>query len=233
MKVKRKTIHQIATVIIFTWILTIPLRAYEDPQADEGFCLSFKYINLSIHGDLDGKMILGNFEKVFYIPKLGDGTGFSFSIGRKRRKSLWEVFYLKTSHNTIFQDKTSKSYYNAIGIDGKIFLIAGSPFRPYINIGFNVPWLFVKNGAIMNGSVKNAVYIGAGLDGGGGLLVHLDPNLFISIGAVYRIIGMLSTLSPGKGRDILDLYIDQWGARMTKYLWSKGLSFEASFGFGF
>jgi len=233
MKIKRKTLPEVTIAILFIMILALPLTASEDLLADEGSCLSFKYLNLSIRGDLDGKMILGNLEKVFYIPKLSDGQGVSISYGRKRRRSLWEVFYLRTSHDTIFQDKTSKSYYNAIGIDGKIFLIAGSPFRPYLNIGFNVPWLIVKNGATLNESVKDAVYIGVGLNGGGGLLVHLNPKLFISAGVIYRIIGMLSTLGPGKGRDFLDLYIDQWGPRMTKYLWSKGLTFEVSLGFGF
>ena len=88
MKVTKKTIHQIATIIFFTCFFTLPLTAYQDLQADEGSYLSFKYLNLSIQGDLDGKMILGNSEKVFYIPQLSDGQGICLSFGKKRHRSL-------------------------------------------------------------------------------------------------------------------------------------------------
>lgn len=213
------------------FILAFPLMAASPPQADEGFYFSFKYLNLSINGDLDGKTVVGNSEKAFFIPMLKDGNGYTVSIGHKWKRSLWEVFFMRTTHETTFQDDPGHAAYSAFGMDGKIFLLSNFPIRPYVLIGFNIPWLTVKNGAILNKTIKNAAYIGVCLDAGAGLLIHLNSKLFLSGGMIYRVIGMLSTLSPGKPRDFLDLFYDRTGSRLTNYFWSRGLTFEVGVGF--
>ena len=101
---------------------------------------------LSFRGDLDGKLVLGDATKVFFIPSPARGTGFGLSVGRLEKKGLWSVSYFRSTHRVSFRGGSSDSTFNAVLVDGRAYFLPKSPFTPYIHVGIVLPWLAVQSG---------------------------------------------------------------------------------------
>jgi len=187
---------------------------------------------LSFRGDLDGKLVLGDATKVFFIPSPERGTGLGLSVGRLEKKGLWSVSFFRSPHRVSFRGGTSASTFNAVLIDGRAYFLPRSPATPYIHVGIVLPWLAVRNGSTLNGAPRDATYLGLGVTGGAGLLVKISRYAYVSAGYLARWLAFLYAKGEGsKGRDVQNLYVDQTGPRRHGFLSAWASGWEVSFGF--
>ncbi len=200
--------------------------------ADRAFFM-VSLIGNTLEGDLDGKLALGTTEKVFYVPKVDAGPGLSVGYGQTRKNGLWMVNLTRSFHDASFRGTDSSASYNAIEFGGKGYLWTRGAFLPYLQVGFGVSWLHVRDAAERGGTVYDANYLGLSVSGGGGLLVPLGSRMFLSGGATYRYFAGMYAKGPGRGRDVTNLYIDRTGPRRDIFLKVPGLRFEAGVGYFF
>ena len=223
-------------VVLFFVLLCIsfciPLRASEDRDDWPGnrFFLGFHFHQLSFEGELDGRLILGNYERTFFIPKLRADQGLSLSFGQMRRKGMLEGYILSSSHRAQMQDLTADASYTVIGIDAKIYLLSRSRIKPYLLSGINGTWVKVQDGVLGKAGSADATYWGIGVNLGLGLLAEISSNLFVSIGYTYRLMGLLYAYGVGKGRDVMDLYVDTWGERRDSFIKALAKNFVFTIG---
>ncbi len=185
----------------------------------------------TLEGDFDGKLALGNMEKVFYVPKLDAGLGLSVGYGQTRKNGLWTISFTRSVHDAAFRGGKSTASYNAIELNGTGYLWTGGPFLPYVRIGFGLPWVHVPGAAERGGKIYAANYLGLSVSGGGGLLVPLGSRTFLTCGATYRYFAGLYAKGPGRGRDVTNLSIDRTGPRRDIFLKVPGLRIEVGIGY--
>lgn len=198
--------------------------------ADRAF-VTVSFLRNTFEGDLDGKLALGTTEKVFYVPKLGAGLGLSIGYGELRKSGLWMVNFTRSVHDASFRGIGSSASYNAVEFGGKGYLWTRGPLLPYIQVGFGLPWLHVRDAAERGGKIYDANYLGLAINGGGGLLIPLGPRTFLTCGATYRYFAGMYAKGPGRGRDVTNLYRDRTGPRRDIFLKVPGLRFEIGIGY--
>jgi len=181
--------------------------------------------------DLDGLKVLGNAEQVFYIPKIASNLGFGLSFGSKTKSGLWVVSYLQSTHEAAFQGRTSTAISRLVEINSKTFLLKKAALGPYILLGLNFPWLTVKNNSGKGETIYDPTYLGVGVNAGAGLLLPLQPRLFLCCSVIYRFIGYLYAAGPGRGIDVTDLFDDRTGSRHRSYLGAPELALELRLGY--
>ena len=221
---------------LIAWVLTavasaapaqcslLPFR-WNRGCADREF-LAFTIQRDGLKGDLDGQLALGNSEKVFYVPKVSRGPGFSVSCGQTQASGLWTVGFSRTVHNASFRGVKSTAYSNAIEISGKSYLWTQAAILPYIQLGFEIPWLHVINAAERDGVIYDANYLGLGVQAGTGLLIPLNDKIFVTCGGSYRFLALMYAKGPGRSRDVTNLNVDRTGPRRDIFLRVPGLRIE-------
>jgi len=203
---------------------TVPLRWSRSLSGRSFF--AFTVLGDALKGDLDGKLALGTTEKVFYVPKVSGGAGFSVSYGQTRKYGLWTVGFSRTVHHASFRGVKSTAYSNAIEVSGKGYLWTGAGVLPYIQLGFEAPWLHVSHAAESGGIFYDANYLGVGVQAGVGLLIPLGDRIFVTCGGSYRFLALMYAKGPGRGRDVTNLYIDRTGPRRHIFLRVPSLRLE-------
>jgi len=198
--------------------------------AERGF-VTVSILRNTLEGDLDGKLALGTTEKVFYVPRLGAGYGLSVGYGQLRKSGQWMVSITRSVHDASFRGIGSSASYNAIEFGGKGYLWTRGFVLPYIQVGFGLPWLHVRDAAERGGKIYDANYLGLAVNAGGGLLVPLGQRIFVTCGATYRYFAGMYAKGPGRGRDVTNLYIDRTGPRREIFLKVPGLRFEIGIGY--
>jgi hypothetical protein len=195
------------------------------------FEVTTQYLSFS-HRDLDGSMVLGNADQVFYIPRVKDSLGFGVGFGRRFRSGLWSISYLVSGHDVTFQGRNSTAISRLLQINSRTFLLKSSVAKIFIHFGLNFPWLKVENNAAdKNGNIVNATYLGVGVNAGAGLLLPVSSRMFFSGSLIYRFIGYLYAQGPGRGIDVTDLFDDRSGPRHRLYLRAPVLALELSLGY--
>jgi len=202
----------------------VPLR-WSRSCAEHAF-VAFTVLGDALKGDLDGKLALGTTEKVFYVPKVSRGSGFSVSYGQTRKSGLWTVGFSRTVHDASFRGVKSTAYSNAIEVSGKGYLWTRAAILPYIQLGFEAPWLHVSHAAERGGVIYDANYLGLGVQAGAGLLIPLGDRIFVTCGGSYRFLALMYAKGPGRGRDVTNLYIDRTGPRRDIFLRVPSLRLE-------
>jgi hypothetical protein len=218
---------------------TLSLVAQEPPvvlpPAPEsgGFFLEVTSHTISFsQKDLNGNMVLGNAQQVFYIPRVKPSLGFGLGFGRRFRSGLWSVTYLVSGHDVTFQGRDGTAISRLVELNSRTFLLKTSPVRIFAHFGLLFPWLTVRdNAADKNGKIFDAVYLGVGVNAGAGLLVPVSSRMFFSGSLIYRFIGYLYAAGPGKGIDVTDLFDDRTGPRHRRYLRAPALALELSLGY--
>jgi len=181
--------------------------------------------------DLDGLKVLGNAEQVFYIPKIASNLGFGLSFGSKSKSGMWVVSYLQSTHEAAFQGRTSAAISRMVELNSRTFLLKKAALGPYILLGLNFPWLTVKNNSGKGETIYDSTYLGVGVNAGAGLLLPLQPRLFLCCSVIYRFIGYLYAAGPGRGIDVTDLFDDRTGSRHRSYLGAPELALELRLGY--
>ncbi len=204
-----------------------------EPQ-DRGaffFEATTQYLSFSRY-DLDGRMVIGNADQVFFIPKVKPSLGFGIGFGRRFRSGLWSISYLVSGHDVSFQGLESTAVSRLVQINSRTFLLKTSPLRVFAHFGLNFPWLKVRNDvADKDGKKSDATYAGVGANAGIGLLVPVSSRMFFSASLIYRYVGYLYAYGPVKGIDVTDLFDDVSGSRHRHYLKAPVLALELSLGY--
>lgn len=231
----KKNRFLLAILICIGLSFCLPLEADESESAWPGnrYYIGFHYNQLSFEGELDGHLILGDYKRAFFIPKLRPDQGLSFSFGQMREKGLLEGYLLTASHRAQLQEQSTDAFYTVLGIDAKIYLFSRPRIKPYVLSGVNGTWVKVKNGAEGNAGLADATYWGIGINFGAGLIAEISSRMFVSIGYTYRLMGLLYAYGVEKGRDVMDLYVDRFGDRRDSFLKVLGKNFVISFGMTF
>lgn len=195
------------------------------------FEVTTQYLSFS-HRDLNGSMVVGNADQVFYIPRVKPSIGFGVGFGRRFRSGLWSVSYLVSGHDVSFQGRDGSSVSRLLQINSRTFLFKTSPTRLFIHLGLNFPWMKVRNNVSdRNGKYFDATYLGVGANAGAGLLVPVSSRMFFSSSLIYRFIGYLYAKGPVKGIDVTDLFDDVNGPRHHSFLRAPVLALELSLGY--
>jgi hypothetical protein len=195
------------------------------------FEVTTQYLSFN-HRDLDGNMVLGNSDQVFYIPHIKPSLGFGFGFGRRFRSGLWSVSYLVSGHDVTFQGRDSTAVSRLLQLNSRTFLLKTSPMRLFLHFGLNFPWLRVRDDvADKKGKIHDATYMGVGANAGAGLLLPISSRMFFSGSLVYRFIGYLYASGPVKGIDVTDLFDDVTGPRHRRYVRAPALVLELSLGY--
>ena len=202
-----------------------PLRWSLSCANREFFAVSL--VRNTMEGDLDGKLALGTTEKVFYIPEVDPGFGLTVGYGQTRKNGLWMVSLTRSHHGAAFRGTSSSASYTALEFGGKGYLWTRGPFLPYIQVGFGMPWLHVRDAAERGGVVSDANYLGLTVSGGGGLLVPLGARTFLTLGGNYRFFAGMYAKGPGRARDVTNLYVDRTGPKRNVFLKIPGVRLEA------
>lgn len=205
------------------------------PKTQEGgtFFLetTAQYLSFS-HRDLNGSMVVGNADQVFYIPRVNPSLGFGIGFGRRFRSGLWSVSYLVSGHDVTFQGRDGTAVSRLFQINSRTFLLKTKPLNIFLHFGLNFPWLKVRdNVADRNGKFFDATYLGVGANAGGGLLLPVSARMFFSASLIYRFIGYLYAKGPVKGIDVTDLFDDVTGPRHRRYLRASEVALELSLGY--
>jgi hypothetical protein len=188
--------------------------------------LSFKPL------DLNGAMVVGNADQVFYIPRVKPGLGFGIGFGRRFRSGLWSVSYRLSGHDAAFQGKDGTAVSRLVQLSSRTYLLKTDAWKLFVHFGLIFPWLTVRdNVADKHGVMHDATYLGIGFNTGGGLLVPVSSRMFFSASLIYRMLGYLYARGPVKGIDVTDLFDDVSGPRHRRYLRAPALALELSLGY--
>jgi hypothetical protein len=225
--------RRIAAGFLFPALCLLALPAFSrDERAVPGrFFFSAVTQKTSFVGEFDGKLILGNEQRIFNVPKLAPKEGFGLAFGSMTPSGMWSVTYTQSIHRTDFRGIGGKAVFNALDIDGKAFLIKNFPVRPYVLLGFHLPWITVRDGVLRDVRVCDATYFGLGVKGGTGLVVELGDVIVLSGGVNYRLMGFMYVDGLGRSRDVSNLRIEQTGALRSRFLRVEGLALELRVGF--
>jgi hypothetical protein len=210
----------------------LPPRLW-DPSRDDRYFLEISPLRDELKGDLDGKLVLGTTNKAFFIPKLDPLWGLAISGGRMRKNGLWAVSYSQTRSQATFQSTSSRAVSHTLGMIGKGYLRTRGAVKPYIRFGFDIVWLHVSKGAERGSVLYGANYLGLGVGAGLGLLIQINPSLFMTAGGTYRFSAFMYAKGPGRGRDVTNLYIDRTGPRRDIFLKAPGPRIEIGLGYVF
>jgi hypothetical protein len=213
------------------WAQETPLVPIKPDSGSLFFEVTTQYLSFG-HRDLDGNMVLGNAEQVFYIPNVRPSIGFGVGFGRRFRSGLWSISYLISGHDVTFQGRDGTAVSRLLQINSRTFLLKSSLAKIFVHFGLNFPWLQVRNNVSdRNGKYFDATYLGVGANAGAGLLVPISSRMFFSGSFIYRFIGYLYAKGPVKGIDVTDLFDDVNGPRHRLYLRAPVLALELSLGY--
>lgn len=212
-------------------LLVLPAFSRDERAVRGRFFFGAVTQKTSFQGEFDGKLVLGNEQRLFNIPKLAPKEGFGLTFGSMTPSGMWSVSYTQSIHRTDFQDRGGKAVFNALDIDGKAFLIKNFPLQPYILLGFHLPWITVRDGVERDVRIGDATYFGLGVKAGTGLMIDIGDVFFLSGGVNYRLMGFMYVAGLGRSRDVANLRIDQTGALRSRFLRVEGLALEFRVGF--
>jgi hypothetical protein len=224
---------------LLIFLHTLFLASQEPPIADPPaaasgpifFEVTTQYLSFG-SSDLNGTMILGNAEQVFFIPRVKASLGFGVGFGRRYRSGLWSISYLVSGHDVTFQDRDSTAVSRLLQINSRTFLLKTPSLQMFVHFGLNFPWLKVRdNAADKNGKIFDATYRGVGANAGAGLMFPVSSRMFFSGSFIYRFIGYLYAQGPGRGIDVTDLFENRTGPRHRRYLRAPVLALELSLGY--
>jgi hypothetical protein len=141
--------------------------------------------------------ILINGADLLVFPNQSDTYGFGVVAGYMRERSTIEFVYVRSVHDSAATFLVpgarppviafeGKSTYQRINIETKRFLARGWRAQPFLVFAVGFPWLTVKEGGLVGGSVVDGRFSGLGADAGGGLAFLAHRHVMAHVGIVYR-----------------------------------------------
>lgn len=213
---------------VFVWLAVLAAapfelrgQAYGDwvpPDAKPRTFLGVSVLREAPGGEFDGKYVLGDPAYAFFFPKLDGGTGFHLHGGGVLKAGIWSVGYFQSGHTARFQGMERTAAVHGLEVEGRGFLIKEKPVRPYLQAGFAIPWVTVKQGCTENGIARDAYYMGLGAKVGLGLAAQISPRLLLTAGAHYRYLAMLYVKGGKESRDVANFYVYRFGPKRRSFI---------------
>lgn len=185
----------------------------ETTIAKDGFYLGTQFVYNIMSGDFDDSTYFRSSDMVIDAPDVASGYGFGFVAGSRTGAGAVEFGYLRTTHDTrsSFVDiGKSTATYNVIDLNLKVDLLTQYRVRPFLEFGFGIPWMTVKNSALTPGGFEDATYVGVCLNLGGGVVYYFHPRWALTGGLLYRF----NWFTSGEGR-YLDSSLSEGALALT------------------
>ncbi len=131
------------------------------------------------------------------IPSINRNFGFGVLVGHREGPWAAEVSFWRSDHTASFifagpTTITNPASLQSINFDIKRYFLTQFPTQPFINIGFSLPWLWVRgfseqldSGNNPTGFVNDETISGIGFNLGAGMEIYLDNN-FSVLGGLYQ-----------------------------------------------
>ena len=158
------------------------------PTVKNGFYLGMYAAQVPVGGNFDDTRFYVSGSTVYDVPKVEDGQGFGVVMGGRFPRMAIEMLYQRTTHDThsSFVDIGDQTaYYNTIDFNFKFDLAWESKARPYLLIGFGIPWITIENSKY-DGDYRDETFHGLAANLGAGLAYYFTPKLCINGEAYYR-----------------------------------------------
>ena len=156
----------------------------------DGVYVTGSWINNTIGGDFDDSLLYTDGTTIYNVPDVDGGNGFGVTLGATWPAASVEIGYQRTMHDTdtiLPGVGEQDAAFNAIDLNVKIHVIRESRFRPYVLLGFGIPWITIDNNMVnSDGSLDDETFTGISGNVGGGLAFYLTEQIFINGQAMYR-----------------------------------------------
>jgi len=179
--------------LIISTIMISPVFAEDSGIVKEGFYLGTSFVYNCMSGGFNDSGFYMLSDRLADVPDVASGMGFGVMGGIRGNSGAMELGYQRTTHSTrsSFTDLgvggKSTATYNVADWNFKIDLLRQYKVRPFIELGFGIPWLTLKNSAVTaSGKVENVTYWGFCLDLGGGVVYYFHPQWALTAGILYR-----------------------------------------------
>lgn len=177
-------------VLVFVLIdIVTPISAEESAfYTQDGLYLEIFGVRNSVGKDFDDSISLLTSSALYDVPDVDAGNGFGISLGAKKKNTAFEFSYQRSTHDTSSSyvgigDQTG--YLNIFDMNAKIDIFAKEQVRPYLLLGFGIPWLTITD-SMYDGSYDDETFIGLSGNLGAGLAYYLNPRVCLTGGMTYR-----------------------------------------------
>jgi hypothetical protein len=134
-----------------------------------------------------------------FAPAIQRNEGFGVYLGHREGPWAAEVSFWRSDHTGTYYEGTASgtvtvttpASLQAIDINFKRYFFTTLPTQPFINLGMSFPWLWVRQGSVVNDISQQAAwgndetFSGIGFDLGAGLEIYLD-NGFSLVGGFFQ-----------------------------------------------
>lgn len=156
------------------------------------------YADIDQWGGFDGSHGLyydsGTTTEVDYVPAITREFGWGALVGHREGPWAMEISYMRSNHTATFSGLPSTpATYQSIDMTLKRYFLTKLPIQPFVNIGFSIPWIWVRQSSFLYDDTTSALVLsddetisGIGLNLGAGLELYLDNGFSIMGGAFER-----------------------------------------------
>lgn len=186
-------LRSFAVLVLFVLALAAPAWSQEDPGfAKQGgfaglsFLPNFTFDGVTFNGDTYYKQIDGN--EFAILPRLDNRNLYRVVLGYRFRQASIEASYERTRHDGTFQGLTGKATFQAVNLNGRLFLATRSRVQPHLLLGAALPFFTVSDGSFLDARVGDARWRGFGVNSEAGLTFYPHRQFALSVGYTYRVL---------------------------------------------
>lgn len=183
----------IVLINLLVFFMTSTAYAQEDTQDEiyvkEGTYLGLYLTQNNMSGDFDDSTLFAAPGEILDVPDVDDGSGFGIVLGGRTPKGALEIGYQRSKHDVsgvLYGE--GEATYNVIDFNFKIDVLKREKIRPYVLLGFGIPWLTIEDDLynIVTGSSEDATFTGFALNAGAGVGYYFRPQWAVTGGVIYR-----------------------------------------------
>jgi opacity protein-like surface antigen len=174
-----------------------PACAGESYDVKDGFYIGGSWVQNNMSGEFDDTFFLIDPPNpdIYDVPDVDDGMGFGVFVGWRVMKGALEIGYQRSTHDTstsLAGMPDSEAAYNVVDLNLKVDvfekfdLFAQHRLRPYVLVGFGIPWLTIEDGSTDGVSLHDETFVGYALNAGAGIAYYFDPQWALTGGVIHR-----------------------------------------------
>ena len=177
--------------MLLCFAMVNPVYAEDLEFVKEGFYLGALFAYNQMSGDFDDKAAYTNEEGtwIYDAPEIDNGMGFGVVLGHRSKLGAAELGYQRTVHDTnsgFAAFGESEAVYNVIDLNFKLDVLAQDKLKPYLLLGFGVPWIDIEDASTDGVSYDDITYVGFNVNAGAGAAYYFHPQWAIMGGVIYR-----------------------------------------------
>lgn len=188
-----------------------PVHPRPDPQSERAFYFGITIPYNQIGGDFDGDLALVDGDQIVYLPDVKSNGGLGLVAGLRAGRSDAEISYSISFADSKTVGISRKARYYAFSVDYRLYLLSGSPVRPFLQGGGGVVKLVVEDGSEPvdpdTYDIGDSRFTDFELHPGAGLAWFPSKDVSLRLSAVYRLItfdfpmidGTAGSIDPPRG----------------------------------